>query len=155
MRTFFTSVVCFGLLVACGCGTQQRFPTSITAPTVPTVVPALPIAFAERFTVMTVDEMVRSRVTTDDPPCVDFPEFRCQYFRLTAPRDGIVDVIITTTHAVSSQLQDISIRDSQGADIWGPVGGRVSIRIKAGEVYQVTVWYAAPGVEFELRSSLP
>jgi hypothetical protein len=41
--------------------------------------------------------MVSRSVTADDPPCDDYPEFRCQYFRITPPIDGRLDVAMTAT----------------------------------------------------------
>jgi len=62
--------------------------------------------------------------------------------------------MVTTLRGVSSQLQDVSITDSGRTELWGPIGGRVTAALRAGATYQITVWYAEPGVEFELRTSL-
>ena len=152
MRKFFAPVVSLGLLaMACNGGNSPGLstaPSGALAPTFP------PFAFAERYTTIAVGDVVSRHVTADDPPCVAFPEFRCQYFRLTAPSAGNLEVVVTTTRGVGGQLQDVSVANSDGAELWGLSGGRVSVPLRAGTTYQITVWYAAPGVEFELRSSL-
>lgn len=98
--------------------------------------------------------MLIRRVTTDDPLCVGFPQFRCQYFRMTSANSGNLQIGITTIRGIGGQLQDVSVLESGGADIWGPIGGQVSIAVTPGKTYQITVWYAEPGVEFELRTSI-
>lgn len=157
MRKLLQSTLCLGMLaVACGDGNHLVVPVAPTpvpaaAPPAP---PPVPFAFAERYTPITVDEVVSRRVTADDLLCAGFPEFRCQYFRLTPASAGSVEVVVTTIRAVASQLQDVSVVDSGGIELWGPIGGRVSFPVRAGTTYQITVWYAAPGVEFELRTSM-
>ena len=56
--------------------------------------------FSERYTQIIAGEMVGRSVTVDDPPCAEYPEFRCQYFRITPPSDGRLDVAMTV-HARS------------------------------------------------------
>jgi hypothetical protein len=156
MRILFPSVLCLGLLAAACHGSNlpviPTAPAQTPAPAPPA--PPIPFAFAERYTPITVGEVVSPLVTADDLPCVGFPEFRCLYFRLTPPSTGSVEAVVTTTRGVAAQLQDVSVADSDGVEWWGPIGGRVSVAVRAGTTYQITVWYAAPGVEFELRTSM-
>jgi len=116
------------------------------------VTQAPPTALSDRYTQITPGEVLIRRVTTDDPLCVGFPEFRCQYFRITSPSSGDLAVGIMTIRGIGGQLQDVSVLELGGTDIWGPIGGQVSIAVKPGNTYQITVWYAEPGVEFELRT---
>jgi hypothetical protein len=103
--------------------------------------------FAERYTSIAVGEAVSARVNADDPRCAVWPEWPCQYFRLTAPSDGTLDVVMT--HSAGNL--DLSFTNDAGNTWWYPV----SIPVTAGATYQITVWeYETTGVEFELRTSL-
>jgi hypothetical protein len=93
-------------------------------------------------------------VTADDPPCAGFPEFRCRYFRLTVPGNGHVDAAVTAIRAAWHYGLDLSVTDSSGGERWGLTGGQSTIAARAGDTIQFTVWYATPGDEFELRTSL-
>jgi len=64
----------------------------IVAPSPPSLAP-----FSERYTQGVAGQMVTRSVTADDPPCADDPGFRCQYFRITPPSDGRLDVAMTFT----------------------------------------------------------
>ena len=156
MRKFIPSAIGCGLLaIACSGRTDRHIPTTPTQSiATPTPVPAPPFAFAEPYTQITAGEVISRRVTADAPPCVGFPEFRCQHFRLSAPANGHIDVTVTTIRSVWYLGLDVSLTDSSGREYWGPVGGENTLAVRAGTTYQMTVWYATPGDEFELRSSL-
>ena len=142
-------VALFGcaLLLASGCdsyGRANRFP----APSAPSPPPAPrpATAFADRFREITVGEVVRAVVRRDDPLCTDGP-WSCQYFRITIPADGRLDIVKTNTQG----NLDLSFNDPEWHEWWYPV----STTVKAGVTYQITIWeYEFPGVEFELRTSL-
>jgi len=106
-----------------------------------------PPLFADTFTVITVNEVLHRRVSADDPLCIEEPLWPCQYFRITPPNDGRLDVVMTHT---GGNL-DLSFRDSEGTRWWYPI----SVPVKAGRTYQITIWeYEFPGLEFELSASL-
>ncbi|MGH9331500.1 MAG: hypothetical protein ACRD09_13750 [Vicinamibacterales bacterium] len=92
--------------------------------------------------------MITGRVAADDPRCVGDEGYQCQYFRLTAPSDGLLAVVLTT----SGGNVDLSVSNSALEQWWLPIE---RVPVKAGATYQITLWeYERPGVEFELRSSL-
>jgi hypothetical protein len=91
-------------------------------------------------------------VAADDPPC---DQWHCQYFRITAPTDGSLEVALT----YSEGNLDVFVNDPGGSQLWDPkpVRGnvRVSLPAKAGVTYQIGVMeYERPGVEFELLATL-
>jgi hypothetical protein len=105
------------------------------------------VAFADRFREITIGEIVRAVVGREDPLCADWPLWSCQYFRITVPADGRLEIVKTNT---SGNL-DLSFNDPEGHEWWYPINAPV----KAGVTYQITIWeYEFPGVEFELRTSL-
>jgi hypothetical protein len=145
------AIVCLGLLAtACDDGGSRipipSAPSPVLSPA-PSPFPGAP--FSERYTQITLGDVVTSRVTDDDPPCVGEPQWDCQYFRLTAPGDGLLEVVMTVTpNSLGKPNLDLSFSDSERKEWWSPVIAPV----KAGSTYQITVWeYAFPGVEFELR----
>lgn len=154
MRTLSRSVLCLGLLaIACGDGlrweplpapSQIPPPPSGTDP--PSPFPGSP--FSERYTPITVGQVVTGRVAADDPRCVGDPAFQCQYFRITAPSDGLLAVALT---AAGGNV-DLSVTNSAMQEWWAPIA---RVPVTAGATYQITLWeYEEPGVQFELRSSL-
>ena len=67
-------------------------------------------------------EIVSSRVTPDDHICGDRYPFRCQYFRLPVPQDGILEVTIQWSAAQRNQYPlDMDIIGPSGS---GWVGDR-------------------------------
>jgi hypothetical protein len=91
--------------------------------------------------------VVHRRVNADDRLCVGEPLWPCQYFRITTPADGTLDVVMT----FSMGNLDLSFTNSEGGRLWYPIKAPV----KAGATYEITVWeYEFPGVEFELRTAL-
>lgn len=149
MSRFLASIVGLALFIA-GCGGDDR--TLIpTAPSQP-VPPPAPFSFSEPYTQLTIGEVVMRRVAADDPPC---DQWHCQYFRITAPTDGSLEVALT----YSEGNLDVFVHDPRGSQFWDPrpVRGnvRVSLPTKAGATYQIGVLeYEKPGVEFELLTTL-
>jgi len=104
-------------------------------------------AFAQPFTQIYVDELVRTRVHAEDPACVDNPVWRCKYFRITPASDGTLDVVL----AFNGGNLDLSLIDSDGHRWWHPV----SAPVRAGVTYQITVWeYEFTGLDYDMRASL-
>jgi hypothetical protein len=145
MRQLIGAVGCFALLTA-ACGNQGnpigpvRVPSPSPAPTPP--------PFADTYTQISVGDVVSGRATADDPVC---DAWHCQYFRLTASRDGVLEVVMTPTGNL-----DASVTDSQGRTWWDPKPGlqvRVSTPVKAGATYEIAIWEYTSG-QFELRTSL-
>lgn len=161
MRYLSLSVACLAMLAAgCDGGTAPPtapstiIPASTPAPPAPTPSPALP----NRFTEIALGEAVSSRVTKDDPLCDEGWHYRCGYYRVTAPGDGILDVTMRWSSADAYPL-DIDVLNSHGGRLAvhpqvGPGERRVAFRATAHEVYFIEVWsFMDPGVEFELRTS--
>lgn len=154
MRTLFRSVVCLGLLTI-ACGESLRLTPAPGPSQIPP--PAPPFAFEAIYTQITVGEVVNRRVTADAPECAGGP-WPCQHFRLTAPSDGSLEVVMTySVQTQPGQGLDLSLVDSVGNESWGDgvlPELRVGASVKVGATYQITVWYTYPGVEFQLRTSL-
>lgn len=156
MRTLARLAVCLGLLAAaCGEGGQ--------VPTQPAAIPPLPVppfAFQPQFTEIALGEVVNRRVTADAPECSPFDPWPCQHFRLTAPSDGNLEVAMTySVQTQPYQALDLSLVNSVGSQVWGSAGTvfpelRLIASVRTGAVYQITVWYTYPGVEFQIRTSL-
>ncbi len=123
-------------------------PPSSPTPACPSSLSSFPAdPFSERYTWTTVGQAVSGRFAAADPPC---DGFHCQYFRLTPPTDGMLDVEMTYSLGTARQVLDLSLSDPQSRIWWAPL----CVPVSAGTTYQITVWYGTPGVEFELRASL-
>ena len=135
------------LLVGVGCDERRRESRGVARASMPS---------GQDSRWLSVGESVVGRVTADDPRCVGEPQWPCQSFRITAPKNGALKV--TMRHAEGNL--DVSITDAQRSVWWWserPAAGltRVTAPVKAGATYQITVWeYERPGVEFELRTVL-
>jgi hypothetical protein len=150
MRRFFLSILCLAVLgAACGSDRRTGIPTAPSLPSVPPPAPT-PFTFAEQYTQIAVGEVVRRPVTSENPECIDEPGWKCQYFRLTAPSDGTLEIMMTVWLGTVTQGLDLNLNDSGDGEWWAPVKAPV----KGGTTYQITVRYVSPGVEFELRTSL-
>jgi hypothetical protein len=149
MSRCFASIVWLAFFMS-GCGGDHR--TLIpTAPSQP-VPPPAPFSFSEPYSQITIGEVVVGRVAADDPRC---DQWQCQYFRITAPTDGSLEVALT----YSGGNLDVFLNDLRGSQWWDPhpVRGkvRVSLPAKAGATYQIGVLeYERPGIEFELVTTL-
>lgn len=135
------------LLLASGCesyGRANRFPAPSSSPP---LAPPRAAPFADRFRDITIGEVVRAMVGREDPLCTDWPQWSCQYFRITVPVDGRLEIVKTNTKG----NLDLSFNDPAGHEWWYPI----TVLVTAGVTYQITIWeYEFPGVEFELRTSL-
>jgi hypothetical protein len=139
-----------GLLAAACGGDGSAVPTApIQTPAFSTPAPP-PVVFAERYTQITLGEVVKGRVNADDPMC---DAWQCQYFRLTAPSDGRLIVTLTSSIGTSTGgiNLDLVVTDPEGREWWQPS----PVQAKGGVTYQIAILeYESPGVEFELRTSL-
>lgn len=151
------SLASFG--VGCGSGDIAVAPT---APSQPEPRSAGVWTWAETFSWIALGGAISGRITADDPLCAGASAHHCRYYRLTAPTDGLFEVVITSSAMGTDYLSaplDLYVVDRSGKG-WDPVFGpgpemRVSLRVKAGSEYQITVWSSVvPGVAFELRASL-
>ena len=145
MRQLVASIGCVALLAAaCGSEVIPTAPSRIPSPA-PTPTPP---PFADAYTQISVGDVVSRRATAEDPVCDDW---HCQYFRLTAPSDGFLEVVMTATGNL-----DASVTDPEGRTWWDPKPGvqvRVSTPVKAGATYEIAIWEYTSG-EFDLRTSL-
>jgi hypothetical protein len=163
MQRFFLLILCFAVL---GAACTSELPTAPRQPpaTTPSQPPApRPFTFAEQYTEIVVGEVVRRLVTSENPECTDEPGWKCQYFRLTAPIDGTLEVMTIVWRGTVLQGVDFSLDESGGWKWWSPTSGQprdgepwppLRVPVKGGTTYQITVWYVTPGVEFEIRSSM-
>ena len=101
--------------------------------------------------------MFRERL--DNPPeCIDVLGWTCRYFRLTAPVSGRLTVTVTsppgTRVPVDLTVSEADRRDYTWADFNTENVTRVTAPVVAGRSYDITMWYAPAGLEFELRTSI-
>jgi hypothetical protein len=145
-RRLLASIACMTFLAG-GCGDKTVPPIGPSPNPPPGINPSPPpFSFAETFSQIEVGEVVHRLVAVDSPECIEDPGWKCQYFRITIPSEGILKIDITLG---LGQL-DISLADSRGSKLWYPVVASV----KAGATYEITAWYVTPGTEFEFRTSL-
>jgi hypothetical protein len=109
------------------------------------------------FSSITVGEVVRFQIATDDWACAGSLG-RCRSYNITAPSDGLMSIAITSTFDATSFLGSLELYVVPGADDWevGPgsrIGARVAVR--AGSIYEIRIFSAVvPSVELELRTTL-
>jgi hypothetical protein len=181
MSRFIGALVAFAVCVfTLGCDSSNRVlslptspsggtsaapvPTPTPAPT-PTPIPQPRPLPSVAFTEITVGQTVTSVVPTPAPPCAGEPQWPCQYFRFTAPSDGLVTVELRYRPETQPpgrfglQGVDISVVDASGREVWadffspsGVTGARVNV--KEGVIYQITLWYTYPSLEYELETAL-
>ena len=120
----------------------------------------MPRPFAPfEYTEITVGQPFTGLVAANPTECVGLGGWPCQYFRLTAPRDGTMVVELNyKPDTQPAQGVDVSINDPLGRETWAdyfqPPVVRARVSVTAGTVYQITLWYTFPGLEFELQTSL-
>lgn len=87
----------------------------------------------------------------------------CQYFRITAPSTGTLEVLLTFDSSTQGlQGVDISARDLPavgGIDpYWAEFGNstqtRLTLSVTAGQTYQIALWYTYEKLQYELRTSM-
>ena len=163
MGHFRYAAVSFAML-ALGCdGSRSVLPTGPSQPnpkvttSIPSPVPVVPI----NATTIAVGEVVNGQVTVDDPLCdLGWPH-RCRCYRLTVPADGVLEVAM----GWSSQQRDPYPLDIDVINASGRMGllsaagpgtqRRVSLRVKAGDIYALEIWsFLSPAEGFELSTTL-
>ena len=159
MRKQLWSIASLALLAtACGDVGHPIFPTAPSQVPAPSPTPAAAFRFSDLYTRVSVGDVVTRRGRTDDSECVDLPGWDRHYFRITAPSDSTLDVLLKRVlETQPNQPVDLSFADSDGRTSgWRTVGTQDWLRasVTAGRTHQITVRYTFPGVEFELRSSL-
>jgi hypothetical protein len=147
-------------VVACD-GQTSRSPMTPVAPTPVSATP-IPAPVAAEFIAIEVNEVVR-RTAINPPLCVGEPAWPCQYFRITAPSTGYLEIsLIFDSSTQGKQGVDISARDllaGGGIDpYWAEFGNstqtRLMLPMTAGRTYQITLWYTYEKLQYELRASL-
>jgi len=151
---------------ASGCDTAAVSPSAPTATTVPpTIVSMVPHSYRnlnwhlpEVFGSIAVGDVISQRVIPQDPICDPGYPHHCQFYRYVAPRDGVFEVAMAWKSPRDYPLDiDVTDPDSITWDVTFVAANerRVQLRVKAGNVYWVTIWSAsAPGEPFVLTASL-
>lgn len=152
------------LLVAYGCDNGGQLPAG------PSTIPPASSQGARQpvETPIALGQTVSSRVTDDDPICRKPYPFRCQYFLLPVPEDGVLDVTIWWSAAQRDpyplDMEVIGPSGGWSADIPEFVG-RLPVangpsRVArgpaiGGSTYVIEVWsFLTPHEPFELITSL-
>jgi hypothetical protein len=164
MHAVWIVIVCL-VAAAVGCGGSD-----VPSPTAaPSVLPPRPIAPPPSAIVpvpaggipIGVGEVVVSRVMPEDPLCDPAWPYRCRYFRVTAPTDGLMEVIMRCPVLAVRYVVDLGVIDTEGRAWFGQpqfvLGPQrsVTLRVAAGATYFVEIWSVdAPGEEFEVRTSI-
>ncbi len=161
MHRILPAIGCIALLSTACSHANPVFPSPSQVVALTAPAPRAPFAFAQPFTELTVGGNVHRKVGAgaQNPECVDFPGWGCHYFRVSPSSDGLLVVQLTwLLESQPGQGLDLSSTDSSGGTIWSNYGPGprdvLSIPVKAGSTYQMTVWYTFPGVEFEIGASL-
>jgi len=139
MRHVLPWVVCAGgLLVACDGG----------SPLVPTAPSSLRSII--------VGEVIRARVTVDDPLCDREEPTHCQGYSFTTTRDGLLDVTLAWSPSTPESAVyplGFAVIDPTGRH-WYPVEpGRVSLQATNRSFYRIRIW-SLPNEEYVIRTSL-
>jgi|RhiMetdeSRZDD1v2_1073273.scaffolds.fasta_scaffold335783_3 hypothetical protein len=161
MRHLPVSLLCLAVL-ASACDATSTIPTAPTpvtprppAPSPPPAVPRDAVAVD-----IGLGEVVRSRVTHDDPLCDPAWAHRCRYYRLTAPTSGLLNVAMTwNRQALDPYPLDVDVVDELGNTYFPSVGPgtqrNVWLSVAPGRRYVIGIWsFTSPPEEFELRSSI-
>ena len=162
MTKILFAIASAALVAACGdAWMSPTSPTLVTpvATAAPFPNPPLPPVFLQPFTELVAGSTIQRKVDGgSNPDCPGFPGFGCQYFRITPDRDGTLAIELTwVLETQPGQRLDVSHESAAGyrdGDFHPPATERLTSRVKAGEMSQITVWYTFPGVEFSLRTSL-
>ena len=142
-------------------------PGPATGPAPPTPTPFGVWPISETYASLQIGEVINGRVTESDPSCITYLHMRCRYYRVQAPSDGLLEVVVMSESMgpryadAPLDLYITNVTDERGKG-WDPVFGpgpqlRVSARVKAGAHYQISLYSwspTLPGVQFELRSSM-
>jgi hypothetical protein len=178
MRNDLSTVACVILLTAaCSESGERRFrlptaPVDTPAPSGPPVSPAPvpappslppvhPVSPSD-INDLEVGQTFSAVIGTNPPECVhpqQPPGWPCQYFRLVPPADGSLTLTLTYgRHTQPSQAVDVSIREGGQRETWADFSSvtetRLTIRVSAGSVYEIMLWYTFPRLEYQLRATL-
>ena len=152
----------FLAVLASGCDATTTIPTAPDAVT--PLPPASPPPPAVRRSDVAVDialgEVVRSRVTENDPLCGEPWPHRCRIYRVTAPTSGLLKASMTWSPQVRDPYPlDIGVVDERGLESFPHVISgtqrEVWVRVTAGSSYFIEIWsFLSPPEEFELRAAM-
>ena len=144
------------LLVACGCDNGGQLPA---APS--TIAPASSEGARQPDlgTPIALGQIVSSRVTDDDPICGNPYRFRCKYFLLPVPEDGVLEVMIRWSAAQRDpyplDMEVIGPSRGWSAEIANGPYRVARGRASGGSTYVIEVWsFLTPHEPFELTTSL-
>jgi hypothetical protein len=178
MRKPWSSIACVVFLtVACSESGQRLFrlpttPSDTPAPPGPPVSPAPvpgrpsppPVRTPSPSDVnpLEVEQTFSAVVGANPPECLhpqQPPGWPCQYFRLVPPAEGRLTLTLTYgRHTQPGQAVDVSIREGGQSEIWADFASaseaRLTTRVSAGSVYEITLWYTFPGLAYELRATI-
>jgi hypothetical protein len=156
MRRLHSVVICFAL-AAMGCDSTFIPPTAPTPnpPAAPTPTPVPQPRFEQR---LEIGEVIKTRVTREDPLCSEGWPYRCRYYGLTPATNGLLNITMTWQNGGVYPL-DFGVYDAQGRS-WDAVADAglrrsVTLPVTAGATYVIEIWsFLEPGEEFELGSSI-
>jgi hypothetical protein len=108
---------------------------------------------------ITLGQTISSRITLDDPICDTGWPFRCQYFRLAVPAEGVLEVTIRWS---ATQLDpyplDMGVIGPSGEGWVSEFSGqpyRIGRGRVSGGTYVIEVWsFLVPHEPFELTTVL-
>ena len=150
-----------------GCGSSA--PVSLTGPTASTLLPTpgapqpppppgvLPIPFDAAIP-LAFGTTVTDRVADDDPSCGEAYPYRCRYFRVAVPHDGVLVVTIRWNFPASYPF-DLGVYGPTGPVADGQIGVGLDRtargRVIGGTSYLIEVWsFLTPSGSFELSTSI-
>jgi len=177
--TRFAAALAGGCALLVGCDFESKpftIPGSPTAPSAPAPAPAprptpapAPTPPGGPFAPFEVTEISVGQTVTDvittPPECVEEKGWPCLYFQLAAPSGGKLTVELTYKPESQPpgwrtpyQPVDISVRDESGRQTWADFDTltvtRVTMMVRAREVYRIILWYTFSGLEYELKTTL-
>jgi hypothetical protein len=155
--------VFFFALLALGCdGGASAVPTGPSQPPTPASAPPSSTGFVvpPNTATIAVGEVLNGQATEQDPLCAPGFPYRCRYYRLIAPADGILDITIKwSAQQVDPYPLDLDVIHATRIGSQPLIGPgpqrRISIRIRSGDSYAIEVWsFLSPGEAFELSTAL-
>jgi hypothetical protein len=165
MRHMSRWILCLAPVVS-GCDAGRAVsPSAPTVTSAPPIVSTSPHSYRnanwltpDMFSPIAVGDAIEQRVTLQDPVCHPAYPHHCQFYRYVAARDGVLEVAMVWKSVQTYPLDiDVTDPDSMTWDVTfvAPNERRVQLRVKAGNIYWVSIWSAnAPGEPFLLTASL-
>lgn len=160
MKRLLIVLGCCVITAACE-GSNPTAPSRVTiANALPSVSAPLPQPFMQPFTDLQIGSTFGRTVSSDaNPECPGLPGWGCQFFRVTPGADGLLTVAVDwVVETQPNQGLDLSLESTDGASYWAdmPHFGELDVQghVRAGQTYQITVWYTFPGVTFEVITSM-